>query len=125
MTSLVQRLDAMGWTKVLVDVRQHLFRLPWPLCRYPRPSPPSSSSSFSAQDNTIRVTLFDATRQLVTSRQLVASQLQSHYCHVPFGHTVLVANAKNSIYRHLNKGGKPIMERLARKLVQELLEMSE
>jgi hypothetical protein len=45
----------------------------------------------------------------------------SYLWHVPFGHTVLVANAKNEWYAQLNAAGQPIMDALAKVLIQRIL----
>ena len=42
--------------------------------------------------------------------------------YLPFGHTVVVANAKNEWYGRLNAAGRPTMDQFAKLVVQEILQ---
>jgi hypothetical protein len=99
-----RRLDSLGWTKVFVDVRPHLFSVPLPL--------PFWREDFNKSE---------------AREQYASSELHEAYCrvssrlHFPLGHTVLVANSKNDIYAKLNAAGKPIMDQLAADLLRDIL----
>jgi hypothetical protein len=92
-----QRLDALGWKKLFVDMRPHLPSLP---CRT-KQLEGGPRASYSSQD------------------------LQDTICGVeyqfPWGHSLLTANSKNPVYRWLNQAGKPVMDRLAREILNEIL----
>jgi len=40
--------------------------------------------------------------------------------HWPFGHNMIVAMSRNSVYTYLNKGGRPIVHALATQLVEDI-----
>ncbi|KAL7574262.1 hypothetical protein ACA910_012513 [Epithemia clementina (nom. ined.)] len=45
--------------------------------------------------------------------------------HWPFGHNMIVAMSRNSIYTYLNKSGRPIVDALAAELVDDIFSFSE
>jgi pimeloyl-ACP methyl ester carboxylesterase len=93
---LAQRLDALGWTKVL--------------CLPPLPSIPLPfwSTTKTCKDE-------------YTSSELLKTYAGlSGRLYAPFGHTVSVANAKNAFYASVNSGGQPIMDQLADSLIEEI-----
>ena len=45
--------------------------------------------------------------------------------HWPFGHNMIVAMSRNSIYTYLNKSGRPIVDALAAELVDDIFAFSE
>lgn len=58
---------------------------------------------------------------ILTSRQLLEHYAGSDRLHMPLGHTVMVANSKNDFYARLNAAGQPIMDQLAKTMVEEIL----
>jgi pimeloyl-ACP methyl ester carboxylesterase len=93
---LAQRLDALGWTKVL--------------CLPPLPSIPLP---FRSTTNTCK-------DEYTSSELLRTYASTSGRLYAPFGHTVSVANAKNAFYARANSGGQPIMDQLADSLMEEI-----
>jgi pimeloyl-ACP methyl ester carboxylesterase len=93
---LAQRLDALGWTKVL--------------CLPPLPSIPLP---FRSTTNTCK-------DEYTSSELLKTYAGTSGRLYAPFGHTVSVANAKNAFYARANSGGQPIMDQLADSLMEEI-----
>jgi Putative serine esterase (DUF676) len=102
-SEMARRLDAFGWTKVFVDLRPHLASIPLPFAR-------------------------DTTLEPEDRGRYSSSELHERYCrvtnrlHFPLGHTVLVANSKNSFYSKINAAGKPVVDRLAADLLREILD---
>jgi pimeloyl-ACP methyl ester carboxylesterase len=92
---LATRLDSLGWQKIFCDVREHLPTV------YRRARDPLSM------------------KPCWTSQQLLDSLCDSGLS-LPLGHTVLVANSKSKLYEYLNRGGQPIMDRLASTILQEI-----
>ena len=45
-----------------------------------------------------------------------------HKWYVPFGHTVVIANAKNEWYGRINAAGQPTMDHLAKIIIHEILQ---
>eukprot|EP00978_Attheya_sp_CCMP212_P014871 scaffold38132_cov40-Attheya_sp.AAC.1 len=56
----------------------------------------------------------------IESRELVRLLNLSEMLHVPLGHTVMVANSKSWWYSQLNAKGRPVMDKLAKDLLQQL-----
>jgi hypothetical protein len=101
--SISERLDAMGWTKVFWDLSQ--------------------KDDSSSSNNNERVIVDDST---IVNTTTTAKALLEQFCtptinfRQPFGHTLFVANSKNSIYERLHQQGRPIMQYLARSILDEL-----
>lgn len=100
---LSTRLDQLGWTKVLVDVRHHL-----PLSR--RFSPLSER-----QDGRL------TPDSKWTATELLQEFDRDYFRTLPLGHTVMVANAKDSLNQYLTQGGKPTMDYLAATMIEQLI----
>jgi hypothetical protein len=98
---LATRLDSLGWQKIFCDVREHL---PTVYRRTRQPLSTPQQSCWSSQE--LLDTICDSDLSL------------------PLGHTVLVANSKSKLYEYLNRGGQPIMDRLASILLQEITSTS-
>lgn len=98
---LSQQLDHLGWTKVLVDVREHLPMMSW--TERNKEERPLQAASFTARE--------------LLERYARRGRFQTF----PLGHTVLVANAKDALNRYLTKGGQPIMDHLASSMMAKLL----
>jgi hypothetical protein len=112
MQTLVENLDALGWTKVFCDVRESLPAVPLPFRGKDLREPfPSSKVTAGTED---RVTTSKELHDLVTK------PIGSKW-HFPAGHTVLVANSKNEFSANLNKWGRPIMDRLARDILEDFV----
>jgi hypothetical protein len=92
---LATRLDSLGWRKIFCDVREHLPTM------YRRARDPLSM------------------KPCWTSKELLDSLCDSGLS-LPLGHTVLVANSKSKLYEYLNRGGQPIMDRLASTILEEI-----
>ena len=116
--SFSKQLDAMGWTKVLVDARPNL---------------PSWSN---AKKSVSEILLGDEEEELplrvgacscssyspsMSAKELLAKYGGGASLTVPFGHSVLIANAKDALHRWINQGGKPVMDFLAGNVVDYLL----
>jgi hypothetical protein len=99
-TSLLSvKMDQLGWTKVLVDVRNEM--------------PININRPEERQESTTN----DQKKTEWTSRELLEQFDTGRLLSVPIGHTVMVANAKNEFYRKMNKAGVPIMDHLAKEMI--------
>jgi hypothetical protein len=99
------KLDELGWTKVLVDIREEM----------PINLDSLQQSPKKNQKEGNQIDLNSKTEW--TSRELLEQFDTGRLKSFPLGHTVLIANAKNEFYRNMNKGGMPIMDDLAKELV--------
>lgn len=99
--ALSQKLDGLGWTKVLVDVREYL--------------PTISTGRRSKLKDPLLME-----KETWTAAELLSAfggMRQGLFTLAPLGHTVLVANAKDSLNRWITRGGKPIMDHLASTMI--------
>jgi len=100
-----QSLDSLGWTKILLDVRQEI-----PLLALPTP-------------------FFESTvkpdKEMWTSGDLIPILTNTgKNWKVPLGHTVSCANAKSPLYRKINASGQHIMDQLATDLLSWMTDIS-
>ncbi|KAL3808490.1 hypothetical protein ACHAXA_009815 [Cyclostephanos tholiformis] len=137
-----QSLDALGWTKVFIDVRDYL-----PVTGMSTPTWLRSSSG--TLDNLIRERMglnlrslavsgdnimcdndsggggADTTNNrvgcILTSQELARSTNVSDSMDLPLGHAVMVANSKNERYSQLNSAGRPVMDKLAKDIIDDIL----
>jgi len=129
-----RQLDSLGWTKVLVDVREHV----------PSVSVWSSSSSSSISGSDSETTTVETKPKInnkyskySTKTKWTADELLREFgagllaastvglfspppLRIPLGHTVMIANAKDSLNRWLTSGGKPVMDWLSLSMIQTL-----
>lgn len=96
-----QNLDAIGWTKVMLDVRDAI-----PLPAFPNP--------FADNSETHNLD----SKTLWTSEELINSfdRFGNHW-KLPFGHPVACASYKNGLLRWFTTRGAPIMDQLAQDLL--------
>lgn len=101
-----QNLDALGWTKVMLDVRD---AIPFPSIRNP---------FSSALDSIIEE---DDKKEMWTSQELMTSfdRVGSHW-KPPFGHPVSCASYKNPLLQWFTVRGTPIMDQLAQDLLTNM-----
>ena len=138
-----KQLDRLGWTKVLVDVREHV-----PTVHF-WSTKDSSSSSSSEDDGSSSIAdesnnKNDGKESYVTTKKTwTADELLQKFgtgllestatmrkglffirppppIRLPMGHTVMVANAKDEFNKWVNSGGKPVMDWLSQSIVEAL-----
>jgi len=107
-------LDALGWTKFFWDVRATLPRVPVPV---PRLLFGGATLSANKKKQYTSAELHREFSSLLTSN----SDSSNSEWHLPFGHTMLVANSKTDWYASLNSGGRPIMDWVARDLLHHIV----
>jgi hypothetical protein len=106
---LSTRLNELGWTKVLCDVRRHIL--------------PSFSFLSSTTTNADEST--PAARTTFTVKELLGMFDTGYGRNFPLGHTIAVANSKDLINRWITKGGRPIMDYLANDILNFFDEMQQ
>jgi len=134
---LAVRLDALGWTKVFCDVRNHLFPL-MTLPSFGGNGDAAGSSDEAEADEAEAAERIAGTMENSSSNNndkkkeyYTSSELWDTYAtfwpsdrrlHAPLGHQVLVANAKNEFFARMTTGGQAIMEELAGDIVQGIFQ---
>lgn len=118
-----QSLDALGWTKVFVDVRD---RIPAPQLAKPTFLRPKNLML----DDLIRKRMLENSnveggteRQkcILTSSELFESSRTGDSINIPLGHAVMVANSKSEKYGEFNREGRPVMDFLAADMIRDIM----
>jgi len=125
-------LDSLGWTKIFVDVRGHIPAL-W-FRGQPRRDFEDIMMGMSAttkeetdDDNSNNNDDDDpkTPSYYYTSAELHRQFSTYDWNTLPFAHSFLVASSKNSMYQWFYSGGRPLVDRIAREIVHEILVPSE
>mmetsp|Transcript_13515 Transcript_13515/g.24800 ORF Transcript_13515/g.24800 Transcript_13515/m.24800 type:complete len:249 (+) Transcript_13515:838-1584(+) len=139
-----QSLDALGWTKVFIDVRDRipvrgLAKPAWlrpqigsldDLIRERAELQFQSLQSSVTNDDSTTTNAGDASKSsltietsecILTSQELAQSTHAGDSINFPLGHTVMVANSKNEGYSKLNSQGRPVMDKLAEDMIDSVL----
>jgi hypothetical protein len=105
------KLDALGWEKYLVDVRDFI------------PLPGLSLPSFLAKKSRQKWQDFLAGNNngIVLSKEILHLMGESDQLHVPVGHQVMVANSKSDTYSKFTAKGQVVMDYFAKDIVEYLL----
>ena len=129
-------MDALGWTKVFCDVRNHLF----PLMTLPSfgGNGGGDAADADAAEAEAAERIADSVENSSSDNNIndkkeyyTSSELWDTYgsfwpsdrrLHAPLGHQVLVANAKNEFFARMTTGGQAIMEELAGDIVQGIFQ---
>ena len=119
------KLDAIGWEKVFVDVRQCIPGISLPFMR--RQNSRDKWNDFiqsKVLDNNKTTTTKQPEKDDVVvnveSRELYDQMKGSDCFVVPIGHQVMVVNSQNGIYSSFSKTGCPVMDHLAKQIVKML-----
>jgi hypothetical protein len=112
-------LDSLGWKKVFVDIRKEI---PIKFTMGRRSSQGDSGSDEDAcnLDNLRRKKVVES-RDLATAIKLDSSE----GLHLPMGHNMIVAFSRSRISTYMNKGGRPVVDALAKELVQDIFAWKE
>lgn len=104
---LATRLDRLGWTKHFVDLRSTLVTVANPFASKEE-TPPAAEPQ----------------RQYYSSSELwhMYTRFSTDRWHLPLGHSMLLANAKDEVNERFNAAGKPLMRQLAGRLVESIVE---
>ena len=112
-----QSLDALGWTKVFVDMRDSI---PVPGLRKPAWMCQNSLDDLIKQRSAENNKGDKLTNRMLTSQDLSRSTATGDSFNVPLGHTVMVANSKSEVYKQMNFQGRPVMDKLAHDIVDDV-----
>lgn len=137
------KLDALGWYKIFIDTRDRIpipsFQL-WNLlggdnkpCRQKWDEfveMKKQRNEYSDRDDVLKETFDDEEMEdgmkvvaEVKSKELYHFLTSNDRVQVPAGHSVLVANSKNREYEQFSAEGRPVMDKLGKDFIQDLLGM--
>jgi hypothetical protein len=120
-------LDRLGWKKVFVDIRRELPSAELPKSSWLRRfnSDPSSLDETPAQVPNLQSLQME--NRVVQSREVataVASATDNRVA-LPLGHNMIVAFSRSRLTTFINKGGRPVVDSLAKELVEEIFTWDE
>ena len=108
------KLDATGWTKMFVDLRDTLPCPAIPLCCVTDPRVKWTKFALKEEDG--EGSNVDGMKS-VESKELVKLFYPKGKIQCPIAHTVLAVNMKNAACTKLNAAGRPVMDAIAVKLL--------
>jgi len=119
-------LDSLGWKKVFVDIRNEIpYRMSLPRLSSRR-IPTFEDSSSSEEEQPPALSSLDALKQkkVVCSKD-VASAITTPADDDgkvvwPMGHNMIVAFSRDKYSTRMNKGGRPVVDALAKELVDDI-----
>jgi hypothetical protein len=131
-----QSLDRLGWKKVFLDLRQELPNAELPSILRSSPSATSlsdvddlsngggaSTGAPSVAPTAIpKLQALQMENRLVESREvaLAVSSPEDNRIALPLGHNMIVAFSRSPWSTFMNKGGRPVVDALAKELVQDI-----
>lgn len=134
LVQMSKSLDALGWKKVFIDVRKEIPNIALPRSfrrlNINGTNTNSSGNGNSAEgemdDTSERLRQIDLLRQrgVVGSRDVAAAVtapiFDDEKLHWPVGHNMMVAFSRSRWSTYMNKGGRPVVDSLAKELVQDI-----
>lgn len=115
------KLDALGWEKIFVDVRDFIPLPTLSLPKFVRQNSRSKWQNFLQNDAT-QLSDGNHDERTVRSKDLVGLMTKSDKLSIPVGHQVMVANSKNDSYSRFTAKGQPVMDYLGKCIVDYLLQ---
>lgn len=125
-------LDSLGWKKVFVDIRNEIpYSVSLPRLSSRRVTTmddnnnnsSSSSSSLSLEDDNNNNIDSLRLKKVVGSKDVasaVTNKPDSQKVFLPMGHNMIVAFSRDKYSTRINKGGRPIVDSLAKELVDDI-----
>lgn len=115
------KMDELGWKKVIVDVREHMplsIKIPSIVKRGT-----SSNTNGTEETNSHENEKSQEKSQNIVESRTIANTFSSppDKLAFPLGHNTLVAVEKQFLTKTVFKGGRPVMDGLAREIVDEIL----
>ncbi len=110
-------LDRLGWKKVFVDIRREL-----PSATFPDWTRKSSSSEEDDSSAIPSIRSLQLENRVVQSREVATAVAAStdNRVAIPLGHNMIVAFSRSRLSTFMNKGGRPVVDALAKELVEEI-----
>ena len=129
------KLDALGWHKVFIDTRDRIpipsFKL-YNMFRNKKTHRQKwnefvQSKKVDEKKSSTQETIDDDGNLIVAtinSKDIYKYLNNNDRLQVPAGHSVLVANSKNEVYQEFSAQGRPVMDKLTRDVLNEILNIN-
>jgi len=124
-------LDSLGWKKVFVDVRKEVPNIALPKSLRRRNSSNVTNDSGDGEeldDSSERLRQIDRLkrRKVVSSSDVAAvtAPIFEEKLHWPVGHNMIVAFSRSPWSTYMNRGGRPLVDALAKELVEAIFTWS-
>ena len=117
LTVMSTSLDALGWKKVFVDVRKEI----------PKITLPRLWKDMNKQERELAIQELKE-KGVASSKDVAAavtSPLFEDKFHWPMGHNMIVAFSRSPLSAYMNKGGRPLVDSLAKDLVEDIFNWNE
>ena len=111
-----ESLDKLGWKKVFVDVRNEL----------PSVEVPTLLRRQQGTENLVVNANLQGLREqrIVESRDICSAMRSSDRISFPFGHNMICAFSRSPFSTFMYQGGRPVVDSLARELVEDIFSWS-
>ncbi len=114
-------LDRLGWKKIFIDLQKEVLSITVPslVCD-------TESKSDNQPDDEIDLCGLKKSKKIVASKDIANVVYRKNgndnriVLHAPFGHNMIVAFSRDRLSTFLNKGGRPLVDALAKDLVQDV-----
>jgi len=122
-------LDSLGWKKVFIDVRKEMPRISIPRMRRNTNGSPNGGLSGSDEEEKVEIERRDQAihrlkqKGVVSSKDVAAAVTTPIFedtFHWPVGHNMIVAFSRSRLSTYLNKAGRPVVDALAKELVEDV-----
>lgn len=120
-----ESLDRLGWKKVFVDIRNKLPNAEVPSVLLVRRR--NSESDLTLDSTELNLHSLRTKSDVVRSKDVakaVALPTDNRLA-LPFGHNMLVAFSRTRLSSFVNKGGRPVVDGLAKELVENIFQWEE
>lgn len=108
-------LDSLGWKKVFVDMRTEI-RVGINLSRV---------EDRIKRNRDINKSNLDSLREkgIIESRDLASTftSIQEFGFNLPIGHNMICAHSRNRFHTLVNRGGRPVMDKLAKEMIEDIV----
>ena len=124
-------LDRLGWKKVFVDLQKEMISITLPRLAYVSGSDRSNGSNRLADGNDLRD--LKKLKTMVSSKDIInvvnksksrdysdTDDSNRFVLRAPFGHNMIVAFSRDRLSTFLNKGGRPLVDALAKDVVHDI-----
>ena len=134
-------LDALGWTKRFVDIRKEVPRIAIPrrlseglrkgTSMLSKSTGDLSAAAANNSEEDVTESMQELKQKKVVESRDVAKSIKLdaddpyHRLHLPVGHNMMVAFSRGRLSTFMNKGGRPVVDALAKELVEDIFSWKE
>jgi pimeloyl-ACP methyl ester carboxylesterase len=140
-------LDSLGWTKVFVDMRKQMTRIPVPPAIHKTTrelarsvsklvdrsasgsgndqAPDSESTETDGSDEVLMLQAKATVTSGTVVKAVTTPLFDDDGFHWPMGHNMIVAFSRSRWSTYMNKKGRPVVDTLAKELIEKIFQLEE